>query len=175
MIITFRNHFSKLLSNNDRAHEWSKRRKFPRNRGNKAINVATDLHKFQRPSLIVLEAASNRNPFVVSTCIVPLWVIGALNSGYSGGSEGASGYSSDVYASLSKLGWRGGTPSPPPSPPPLLVRRSWLQSDFEINYYYNPRVSPRRLAFPERNDSAGTRERKREKREKRRFKATATH
>lgn len=173
MTITFRNHFSKLLSNNDRAHEWSKRRKFPRNRGNKAINVATDLHKFQRPSLIVLEAASNRNPL----CCINVYrtIVGDRRAKF-GVFRWIRGCKRIFVwrLRLSLKAWVGRR-HPFPPPPPLLVRRSWLQSDFEINYYYNPRVSPRRLAFPERNDSTGTRERKREKREKRRFKATATH
>lgn len=66
--------------------------------------------------------------------------IGALNSGYSGGSEGASAPRIFVWRlrlSQSLRGWKGGL-----LPLPSLVRRSWLQSDFEINYYYNPRVSP---------------------------------
>lgn len=65
----------------------------------KRSRATTDLHKFQRPVNCLRSGVKSKPLCCINVSpIVPR--IGALNSGYSGGSEGASGYSSDVYASL---------------------------------------------------------------------------
>lgn len=123
----------------------------------------SDLYKSQA-FVNCLETASNRSPLFqhIGHCARR---IARLNSGYSGESFRGRRREVRIFVWRLRLSQSRGGP----------VRRSWLQSDFEINYYYiTSRVPSSHVRFYERDEHGSSARRAVEarKREKHRFKAT---
>lgn len=106
----------------------------------KRSRTITDLHKFQRPVNCLRSGVKSKPPLLYQQRIAHCASDRCAKFGVFRWIRGCE-RAADIrltFTLLSKLEGVGGRISSLPS----LVRRSWLQSDFEINYYYNPRVSP---------------------------------